>query len=457
MSNRISKATAVLFATIWAASAHAQQTVELPFDQARVIAAQAAQGGNPQLAIELAEALLKADPNDRGAYLVLSSALPQIGKATEGRKAGQRAFALSTNALQRYTAARQVALAAANEGRFTLSTLWLRRALIHAPNKSETDRTLQDAQRMAQLNPWSTRLSFSISPSGNVNGGSDSTLLTFDDLPLFGVNSPDARALSGVIGKFGVNTSYRLRQTQEMRMQIAFSYDATRVRLSSEARDQSPDSENSDFSSDVAQLSFGYDRIVKEGFASVNVAFGQVRYSSDPYYNFGRVTLTYARPMTDTNTLFLTGFVERQDSADGPNRDVTRAGLRTTYAMKLPNDDRLSGTLAYTNSDSDAINLTSTEWSLLTRWSPDRQLGPAQFSLSAQISKLDYPDYAIFVLVPGGREDTTVTLGMDITFPDQQFAGFSPVVSLSRSNSDSNISRFTRNTNDIGLNFVSAF
>ncbi len=451
------KITALVCALIWAAPAVGQQTIELPFEQARVIAAQAAQGGEPGLAIDLARALLKADPDDRVAHLVLASALPQVGQAKAGRQAGQRAFALSTTPIQKYEAARQVALAAANEGRFTLSTLWLRRALIHAPNDTETQRTLEDARQVARINPWSTSLSFSLTPSGNVNGGSSSQLLTFDGLPFFGVNSPDAQALSGIVGRFGINVSYRLRETAQDRVQLAFSYDASRVWLSSEAQEQSPNSRNSDFSSDVASVSLSYDRLLGKALGSVGVSIGQVRYAGDPYYDFGRVTLSYTRPLENGHTIYLSGFTEFQDSADGPSRDVTRNGARATYALALPQGDRLSGTLGYTKADSDRINQTSTEWSFEARWTPERRIGPAQVSLSAGITKLDYPEYAIFVVIPDGREDTTRSIGLDITFPDVQFAGFSPVISLSRSSSKSNISRFTRDTNQIGFNIRSSF
>ncbi len=452
----IRNAAALLCALFWA-TAPAAQTVDIPLDQARLIGAQAAQTGNPQLAIDIARALLQADPNDRGALLILASALPQIGQAKAGREAGQRAFALSTTQLQRYGAARQVALAAANERRFTLATLWLRRALIHAPNEVETQRTLEDARSVARVNPWSTSLNFSLSPSGNVNGGAKSALLTFDDLPVFGVNSPDARALSGIVLRYGLKTSYRLRQTQTDRLSLAFSYDATRVRLSKEAQEQAPDSRNDDFSSDVAEVSLSYNRLLGQGLASADLSVGQVRFSGDPYYNFGRVTLSYIRPLENGRRLQFTGFLERQDNALTPFQDVTRKGLRATYGLRIGDAGGASATLGYTDNSSDTINQTSTEWSLEGRWTPDRRIGPAQVSLTAGLSKVDYPQYAIFFAVPGGRQDTTHSIGMDVTFPDVQFAGFSPVVSLSRDVSKSNISRFTRDTNSIGFNFRSSF
>ncbi len=489
----IRKAAALICAVFWATAPTAQTTVDIPFDEARQIAARATLEGNPQLAIDIAMALLQANPNDRDAYLILANALPQVGRAEDGRKAGQRAFALSTSQVQRYGAARQTALAAANEGRFTLSSLWLRRALIHAPNEAETKRTIADAQQVARVNPWSTQLNFSVTPSGNVNGGTQDAQLTFDYLRLTpldentvlaeiaefgGANSVDAQALSGIILRYGITTQYRAYETATSRVQLSFSYDATRVRLSKEARDAraaefqasveaadrgeglppEPLNGNRDFSSDIAQIGLRYDRIFGASLGTVELTLGQVRYAGDPYYDFGRVSLSYVRTLNDRQRLILSGFAERQDSADGPTADVDRKGARATVVHQFSDGSQLSGTLGLTQSDSDRVNQTSTQWSFQGRYSPRYRLGPAQFSVSAGLSKQEFPAYNVGLIpVLGGREDKVRSLGLDITFPDIQYAGFSPVVSLSAEKSTSNISRFTRDTNNIGLNFVSSF
>ena len=144
----------MLAAGLWASAASAQSTVDIPIDQATNIAAQAVIAGDTALALQIAEAVLQAQPDNRDALVVLAAAAPRVGRATDGRRAGARAWWLSETDLQRYEAARLTALAAANEERFSLASLWLRLALIDAPNEAERTRTINDARPVTARNPW---------------------------------------------------------------------------------------------------------------------------------------------------------------------------------------------------------------------------------------------------------------------------------------------------------------
>ncbi len=471
----IRNAVAAALCLTLAAPAGAQDRVDVTLEDARVIAVEAAIGGDPELSIVLAQGLLQADSNDRAAHLALAAALPQVGRAADGRAAGARAFALSNSPIQRYEAARVTALAAANNGQLTLATLWLRRALIHAPTARDTEQTLADAARLSRLNPWSTTLRFSVTPSGNVNGGTDEKFTTFqtigfvqvDDLgevyelqvvEFSGPNSTDALALSGVVGRFGFDTSYRLFETETSRARIALSYSGSRVWLSPEAKRISPTSRGSDFSSDVADISFGYDRILGGGATATEVTLGTVRYDGDPYYDFARLSLSYGRPVDEASTLRITGFSEYQAFAAGNDRDIRRNGLRLSYGRRLANGDAISAQFGITDANSDNNNAISTEMSAQGSWSPNRQFGPARLRLTAGVSREEFPEYGLFLFqVLDGRQDTSVFAGIDLSFPDVQYAGFSPVVSLSSSRTRSNVSRFTTDDLSISLNFRSAF
>ena len=81
------------------------QTFELRLDEGRTAARQAAVQGQFQLARDLALALIQADPNDRPALVVLAAVQPQLGDGRAGRRAGVRAFRLSSTEGERYEAA----------------------------------------------------------------------------------------------------------------------------------------------------------------------------------------------------------------------------------------------------------------------------------------------------------------------------------------------------------------
>ena len=78
--------------------------------------------------------------------------------------------------------------------------------------------------------------------------------------------------------------------------------------------------------------------------------------------------------------------------------------------------------------------------------------------MSGGVAFADYPDYAIgFFAVDGGRQDTTVFYAATIGLPDASYAGFTPSVTIAASSTDSNVSRFTRDTFSAGITLSSQF
>ena len=220
------KAFAVILA-LCGSSALAQDRVDVPLDQASAVAAQALVAGDTALALQIAEAVVAARPDDRSAHVVIAAAAPRLGDPAKGRRAGARAWALSRGDAQKYEAARLTALAAANEERFTLSTLWLRRALTVVPSDDARAQTLRDARVVRQRNPWSTQLSFSLAPSSNLNGGSETDELIVDGTPTGGQFSEDSQALAGWRASLGFGTQYRFQQNARSRSTVGLQYQIT--------------------------------------------------------------------------------------------------------------------------------------------------------------------------------------------------------------------------------------
>lgn len=189
------------------------QTLELSLAEGRIAARNAALGGNFPLARDLALALLEANPNDRSALIVLAAVQPRLGDPRAGRAAGARAFGLSKTDAQRYEAARLTALAAANEDRFTLNQFWLRRAAVHAPTPQAFAQTRENYRGVRARNPFTANLAFSVTPSNNVNGGTDGSCLFIPGLedingdPICGLLSGDAQALPGITAAADVRLS----------------------------------------------------------------------------------------------------------------------------------------------------------------------------------------------------------------------------------------------------------
>ncbi len=87
----------------------AQTTVDLTLNQARNVATQALFADDPERALLIAETILSKLPDDRISLMIIATAAPRVGDPQRGRRAGARAWAVSTTDTQKYEAARVTA------------------------------------------------------------------------------------------------------------------------------------------------------------------------------------------------------------------------------------------------------------------------------------------------------------------------------------------------------------
>ncbi|PJI91194.1 uncharacterized protein DUF560 [Yoonia maricola] len=448
---------AVIFA-LCAAPAVAQDQVEVPLAQAGDLAAQALIAGEVALALQIAEAVLAQRPDDRTALIVVAAAAPRLGDPAKGRSAGARAWAVSQGDAQKYEAARLTALAAAGEERFTLSAFWLRLALTVAPGEAERAQTLRDGRTISRRNPWSTQLSFSLVPSNNVNGGAEN-----DDCASVGSFdcslSEDSVALSGWRASLGFSTQYRLQEAQRSRTTVGLQYQTSRVRITEDTL--VPDAS---LKTEFTQFNLRHDRILENGTISGHYSFGRYNYNSivdledgtlsSESYDIWRVGVDRNLPLTETLNLSLGLQREWFTYSVSGIGEVDRLAFSTGLSYALANDDRVTASLVLKDSEGENASYTFTEQSISLgyRWSDP--VGPVSLSVGGGIRLADYP---IFVTSSDGREDRVVFANANIGFPNVSFAGFTPGLRIDASKSDSNVTRFDRNTFSAGLTISSQF
>lgn len=464
---------ALIFAAcLFGQAAIAQTTVDIPIDEARVIATRALFAGETELALQIARGLLQVDPDDRRALLVVAAGAPRVGQAAEGRIAGARAYRLAETDMQAYEAARLTALAAANEERFTLSSFWLRRALIYVPNEQERARTLADARTVKRANPWSSSFGFSVAPSNNVNGGVEDA-----DGGTVGVFvqtfSADAVAQPGVRATLNFGTSYRFHESRIDRAAVSLQYQGARVKLqddvvdnpffetaerlgrSTEGIPETVTLDAKEFGSDYLSVGVSYDRALEIGNVGVRYDTGLLEYGEDRIYDFNRATLSYRRALTDNTTLQLVGRREFQEYASETTGQVRRTTLIAGLTYQFENGNRINTSYTRFDSASKSINYTFDEWSWQVGYSWAEPIGPVSLSVNAGIKSADYPSY--FLSFDEGRQDEGYFYGIEIGFPDIEYAGFSPGISIQASDTESNISRFTRSSLSSQFTINSAF
>lgn len=461
---RFRNVLAACLAASFIGSAEAQ-ILELSLDQGRAAARQAALSGQFSLAVDFAEALLDADPNDRVALVILAASHPQIGEARKGRRAGARAFRLSSTSEERYEAARLTALAAANEERYTLSQYWLRRAAVHAPNDQALNQTRTDYRGLRRLNPLSFNLRGSISPSSNLNGGSDDECLVIegvnnsDGTPLCGLLSGDARALSGWAATADVRLSYVISRGQNQVTNLTARGYARQIWLSDDARDLSPNSSNSDFSSQVLEFGVRQQRRISTGTLSGEAIYGWSWYGNNLTAKYARGRLGYAQNLTERTELSLTTQLDAIDvqSTVAPRTNHARL-LTASLSHALSRGDRITGSLSISGQSSDQPNERFETARIQVGYTWADPIGTAQVSVGAGVTWSDYRDYTVaFISVPGGRQDTRAFANISAAFPEAEYAGFIPVVSASYQDTSSNVSRFVRDEYNLNFSIQSSF
>ena len=454
----------LVVAALVPASADAQERVGLTLPEAREVATRALLGGDPRLALDIAGAIVQAHPDDRGALLIVAAAAPRVGEAARGQRAGARAWRLSQTAPQRYEAARLTALAASEGGRLTTASFWLRLALVSAPDAAQEDRTLADARAVARRNPLQLRLSLSLAPSSNVNGGAQTDLSTAPGNPA-GSLSQDALALAGWRGTVGLGASYRLSETPQSRTTAGIDLQAARVWITEDT--MVPDGA---FDTTYAEARLRHERVVAEGLFGLALTRGQFNYRDiagdialgtaeavPEAYRLTRLSADYQRALSDDASLQVSIARERL-AYDAPGiGDVDRLRGGATLGYALQSGDVVTLGFDIVDSTGDNPNYTSTERGLRAGYRWDAPLGPVTVAASGGYRWADYPDYSLLFPVTGGRRDETVFATIDLGFPQAAFAGFIPGLRIEAARTDSNVSRFDRDSLGARLTITSSF
>jgi len=458
MNNRIACALAVC---IFASTASAQETIDLSLDEASAVATQAVLAGDTAFALELADAVLANDPDNLRALLVVAAGAPQVGDGARGREAGARAWRLAQSDLQKYEAARLTALAAVSDERFTLATFWLRRALNVAPNDAERARTLRDARQVTQRNPLSLRLSFSLVPSSNVNGGAEEAESTAPGNPT-GTLSEDALALEGWRASLSFAAQYRLQEAQRTRTFAGLSYQLGRVRITEETT--VPDEA---FDTTYYEFNMRHDRVLENGTISFSGAVGTYEYrdldlgsgtTAFDKYDIWRLGVLRQLPLSDRDLLTFGATREWLTYAQPGIGEVDRWIWRAGMTHGLENGDRVSWNLTRVDATGAVSNnFTSTETTISANYAWAEPFADVTVAAGGGIKWSDFPDYTLLLPVDGGRQDTTFFVNANLGFPEIEFFGFSPGLRLEASDARSNVSRFDRTNYSVGLTVNSAF
>lgn len=427
-------------------------------EEARLMGLAAIEAGRPDVAADVAVQMLRRDPDDAFARFLLARAYLDAGQPGPAGAEARLAFRAADTREQRHQSARLAAQAAWNEGRVGAAQRWLRRAAVAAPEVTSRKERARELAAVRAANPLSVTLSFAINPSDNVNDGSSSAYNVIDGVPTWGTISPDGQALDGVVAQVRSGLTYRLPGAGQRT--VSAMVDWRRVELSRRARARVPDIDPRAYDSGRVEIALGQ-VWSPEGApwqAEIGLAAGIQVDAESLRYRYLRLDGAWMRGFGDSTGVDLGLGVERRSTQPGQDDPEWVGSLSLGLRRALPGDDVLAGRLYASHTETPLVGRSSHTWGVEVSYARGRPLGPALLSLQAGYSETDFPGYRVgFIVVPGGRQDRSLTAGATLTFPGVSIQGFSPRLSITHTDTRSNVSRFETRKTGVSLGLTASF
>jgi tetratricopeptide (TPR) repeat protein len=439
---------------LWAAAATAQENLEV--QNARGLAAALEARGEREAAASIAESLLKLDPTDASAWVVIARIRRAEGDTEGALEAARRANAYADSDDERYAAAVELAAGNFTQDRGLVAQFWLRRAAQVAPTDKLRDAAVRNFQIVRARTPWSWSLGFNLVPSSNVNNGSRADTIEIAGLPF--VLSGDSQRLSGIEATLTGSFVYRFVGYDGQPAQIFGGIAIQRVALSDEAKERAPDADAGDYAFDALEL--GYTQVVSSW--SDNVALraealvGRNWYGGEPLSNYARGGLTTQWAVGNRSLATLTASLERQVRLDESDRSawLTRLDARRIWQVNDRGDVfGLDAGVRRVKSDSVEIDHEAVLFSVDYTFS-EPVIGPASLGLGLN---LEYRDYAGSPFSSVGRQDQRGSLRATFGAPGWNYYGFGPTLTFEASQTESNVDLYDVEDFGVRLGITSVF
>lgn len=433
------------------------ETLTLTPGEMRQAAALSFQKGAFDQAEALARALLRRDPRDLAAQIVMIEVASARGDHERAADMAAYGYGLAETEIARYTLARLAAREHAILEHGTRAQLWLRRAREASPTEAAAREVAEDYAFIRARNPLAVSVNGGVAPRSNVNNGSSQTtqeILIFGmpvTLPLSG----DAQALSGIAYSLGGELSYRLDDRRDVRTTLTLAAFGETYTLSDEAKALAPDAVGSDFAYVNAELALRQERRVGQDGAilSYGVSAGTTWSGGAPYYDFTRLSLTYGWQNDGGMRHRLDGQTERQTARSGGDpREITEIGWRGDWTTEA--GSQMSAALRLSQSGSTNPNYDYDGISATLSWTPQAPFARGHWSISGEVGGRDFSPS---LLSPDPRQDRSVSARLTYRPDSLEFYGFRPEIALTGRLNASNVARFDTNDLGLGLRIVSSF
>jgi hypothetical protein len=455
---RIRQAASLLFLAIAApsfvaaqATAPADQQLSVP--QARALAHQAALRGDLSLADAVSSALLAQNPDDPQALLVRAIVARGVGQLDDAYDAAARAYRNSDIPALSFDAAMLAADIQARREKFTSAQIWLRRADQVAPDAPRRQIVAQAYQQVARRNPLQIQLRFTAKPSNNVNNGAETIVIDIGGLPF--LLDPSGQQLGGFEASTGASISYRLSGSETQRTEALGEFFYRKIWLNSSAKAKAPGATGSDFDYGVLIGGIRHSRLIwpEIGVSRITGLVGQSWHGGDALARWGEVQFGQTVEQGEGKRLKFGTVLRTEKRLDDDINSAYSLALSAEASRPVAGGGKYAFGVALKNVWSDSATVDHFSTTLLANRAFDR-VGAIRPSVRASVEQRLYHKFAT---APGGREDLSLSLGVDIVWPEVSYFGFQPRLSLQARRTHSNVDIYDRNEYSIGLTAVSRF
>ena len=266
MPTPIIRSLSVSLTLLWLALAPAgpvsAQTTILTLQETRETAVSAFETGAFAQAEALARALLRRDPRNVVAQIVMIEVASARGDHEAAASMAAYGYGIAETDGARFTLARLAAREHALLDHGTRAQLWLRRAREASPTEGAAREVAEDYAFIRARNPLSISVNGGVAPRSNINNGSSQST---QEVLIFGIPvtlplSGDAQALSGTAFSLGGELAYRLDDRGDRRTTLSLAAFGETYQLSHEAKALAPTAVGSDFAYVNAELALRQER-----------------------------------------------------------------------------------------------------------------------------------------------------------------------------------------------------
>lgn len=384
-----------------------------------------------------ANAVLAEHPNHAPSLLTIAIAHLELGNYDSALWYAAKAYRVGTDAEQKLQAARFAATAHFRVGNYTRAEWWLRLAHNHVFSTEQEERVARDFQAVRRENPFRAHLSFSVTPSSNINGGARQKDFILEGLPLIFELGPNALALEGIEYSGSATLSYRLSQNSNQITIAGLSLYGRTYSLSPASQARVPNVSGSDYSLTQVEASIRRRQLLFRAWGPTDLSFhlGQVWYGGDPLHRYGRVSVAQAFALSERSGLRFQTFVEKRRSLSLLAPDSTLYEVQGIFSHRLNNQDLIQLSVRGSEQDSNFSASKYTDTGLSVSYSRARPIFGANISLALGYGEKVYEESALTL---NGRYDSYITLDATASFREYTYLGFAPTVTISASKTTSN-------------------